>query len=64
MKKTSASEIRLLTNHLELAATTIGAIYKERWQIELFFKTSSRISRSRLLPEQVLTLCILRFGQH
>jgi Transposase DDE domain len=32
-------EIRLLTNHLELAATTIGAIYKERWQIELFFKT-------------------------
>jgi hypothetical protein len=28
-----------LTNHLELAATTIGAIYKERWQIELFFKT-------------------------
>jgi hypothetical protein len=39
MKKTSASEIRLLTNHLELAATTIGAIYKERWQIELFFKT-------------------------
>jgi IS4 transposase len=28
-----------LTNHLALAATTIGAIYKERWQIELFFKT-------------------------
>jgi IS4 transposase len=38
-EKTSASEIRLLANHLELAATTIGAIYKERWQIELFFKT-------------------------
>jgi len=27
-----------LTNHLELGATTICAIYKDRWQIELFFK--------------------------
>jgi hypothetical protein len=27
-----------LTNHLELAAATIAAIYKERWQIELFFR--------------------------
>jgi hypothetical protein len=27
-----------LTNHLALGATTIGAIYKDRWQIELFFK--------------------------
>ena len=27
-----------LTNHFELAAGTIAACYKERWQIELFFK--------------------------
>ena len=31
-------EIVLLTNHLDFGATTIAAIYKERWQIELFFK--------------------------
>jgi hypothetical protein len=26
------------TNHLKLAASTIAAIYKERWRVELFFK--------------------------
>ncbi len=31
-------EIVLLTNHLEFAASTIAAIYKDRWEIELFFK--------------------------
>ena len=29
----------LLTNHMQFAASTIGRIYKERWQIEVFFKT-------------------------
>ncbi len=28
----------LLTNHLEFGASTISRIYKDRWQIELFFK--------------------------
>jgi hypothetical protein len=31
-------EIALLTNHMAFGATTISAIYKDRWQIELFFK--------------------------
>jgi len=31
-------KIVLLTNHMDFAASTISGIYKERWQIELFFK--------------------------
>jgi len=31
-------EIVILTNHLEFGATTLANIYRERWQIELFFK--------------------------
>jgi len=27
-----------LTNHLTFGATTIAAIYKDRWKVELFFK--------------------------
>ena len=30
--------IELLTNHLHFGATTIGQIYRDRWEIELFFK--------------------------
>ena len=31
-------EVVLLTNHRQFAASTIADIYRERWQIELFFK--------------------------
>ena len=30
--------IVFLTNHLQLAATTIAAVYRDRWQIEQFFR--------------------------
>jgi IS4 transposase len=31
-------QIELLTNHLRFGATTISQIYRDRWEIELFFK--------------------------
>jgi len=31
-------EIELVTNNVQLCAATIAAIYKDRWEIELFFK--------------------------
>lgn len=38
-------EMTFLTNHLKFGATTIARIYKERWQIELFFKALKQLLR-------------------
>ena len=37
--ETNKKEVVLLTNHLTFGATTIAKIYRDRWEIELFFKT-------------------------
>lgn len=34
----SGEEMVFLTNHMRLAATTIARVYKDRWQIEAFFR--------------------------
>jgi len=36
--KDKEQKLVFLTNHLAFGATTISDIYKDRWQIELFFK--------------------------
>jgi len=36
--ETNKKEVSFLTNHLEFGATTISKIYRDRWEIELFFK--------------------------
>jgi transposase len=38
-------ELAFLTNHFDFGATTIARIYKERWQIELFFKALKQLLR-------------------
>lgn len=38
-------ELTFVTNHLKFGATTIARIYKERWQIELFFKSLKQTMR-------------------
>lgn len=41
----SCEQIVFLTNHLKFGPTTIARIYKERWQIELFFKSLKQLLR-------------------
>ncbi len=38
IREDTGETLTFLTNHLGLGASTIAAIYKDRWQIELFFK--------------------------
>jgi len=38
LDKEKGETIVILTNHLGFGATTISAIYRDRWQIEIFFK--------------------------
>ena len=64
-----------LTNHLDLGASTIASIYKDRWQIELFFKalkqnlkiktfvgTSANAVKIQIWTA-LITMLILRFLQ-
>jgi hypothetical protein len=39
VRDSTGEEVVLLTNQFEFGATTISAIYRERWQIEIFFRT-------------------------
>lgn len=47
--ETKEERIVLITNHLGFAASTICSIYKDRWQIEVFFKTMKQNLKKRPL---------------
>jgi len=56
-----------LTNHFDLSATTIAAIYKARWKIELFFKWIKQnlkiksfmgTSKNAVLTQIWIALCV------
>lgn len=38
IREDAGSALAFITNHHGLGASTIAAIYKDRWQIALFFK--------------------------
>ena len=60
--------IYLLTNQLEWSPQTIAGIYKDRWQIEVFFKTikqnlkiKSFFGTSRNAVETQIWICLIAF---
>ncbi len=67
---------QFLTNHFGLSATTIAAIYKDRWKVELFFKAIKQNlkikafvgkSRNAVLTQiwiAMITYLLLAFARH
>jgi DDE family transposase len=53
-------EVQLLTNQLKFAAITIAAIYRERWQIELFFKALKQRGKIRSPRQRLHASAIVR----
>ena len=65
-----------LTNNFKLCASTIAAIYKDRWQVELFFKAIKQnlkiktfvgLSRNAILTQiwiAMITYLLLAFARH
>jgi hypothetical protein len=60
-----ASTLRLITNLLDLSAATIGLVYRQRWQVELFFRWLKSVwnfrhlvshNREGLLTQMYVTL--------
>lgn len=64
---TSGQRYEFLTNNFALAASTIAAIYKQRWQVELFFKwikqnlkikTFLGVSKNAVMTQVWVAMCV------
>jgi IS4 transposase len=74
--KESGKEYVFLTNNFKLCAATIAAIYKDRWQVELFFKAIKQNlkiktfigqSKNAILTQiwiAMITYLLLAFARH
>ena len=73
---TTGKFYEFLTNNFQLAAATIAAIYKDHWQVELFFKAIKQnlkirafvgTSRNAVLTQTwtaMITNLLLAFARH
>ncbi len=74
--KQSGKRYVFLTNNFTLSAATIAAIYKDRWQVELFFKAIKQnlkikafvgLSRNAILTQvwiAMITYLLVAFARH
>jgi len=74
--KASGKFYTFLTNNFKLAASTIAAIYKDRWQVELFFKAIKQnlqikafvgLSKNAILTQiwiAMITYLLVAFARH
>ena len=74
--KESGKHYVFITNHFGLSAATIAAIYKDRWRIEIFFKTIKQnlqikafvgTSRNAVLSQiwiAMITYLLVAFARH
>lgn len=74
--KNSGKRYVFLTNNFTLCAATIAAIYKDRWQVELFFKAIKQnlkikafvgLSKNAILTQiwiAMITYLLLAFARH
>lgn len=74
--KQTGKHYTFLTNHFGLSACTIAAIYKDRWQVELFFKTIKQnlkikafvgLSKNAILTQvwiAMITYLLLALARH
>jgi hypothetical protein len=52
LREDTGETLVFLTNNLSLGASTVAAIYKERWQVELFFDVATQCTSAYVIERQ------------